>query len=163
MQFWPQMARKQRGGAPEKVPGGLDQVLYLRAGKDLLAKLEKVHAARNKDAAVTLSKADVARSLIARAVEEDMQQQQRQAKLSGAQEVDRFEEAWTQAILKTCVTDYFASTEAQRLAVFKDLEQAVAERSDIISTAGAHGVEFRHRWPEACRNALLAIWRTPRT
>lgn len=60
--------KKRRGGAPQKVPGGLDRALFVRANEDLLAKLEELRESRSRAAGVTLSKADVARQLIAEAI-----------------------------------------------------------------------------------------------
>jgi hypothetical protein len=62
---------KRTGGAPQKAPGGLDRVLFVRADEDLLKKLEKLQERRSKAAGVTLSQADVVRALVKEAVEKE--------------------------------------------------------------------------------------------
>lgn len=58
---------RKKGGAPQKAPGGLDRALYVRANKELLLQLDRLAERKSKELGVTLSKADVVRSLIVEA------------------------------------------------------------------------------------------------
>lgn len=68
-------APARKGGAPQKVPGGLTRVLYVRANKSLMVKLERVRGARSRTYRVNVSIADVVRALLEEAiVREDVMQ-----------------------------------------------------------------------------------------
>lgn len=63
-------AAPQRGGPPTKAPGGMDKVLFVRTSPDLLAALDAmVDRERRLRPGRTVSRADVARELLYRAVE----------------------------------------------------------------------------------------------
>jgi hypothetical protein len=62
-------APKRKGGAPQKVKGGLDRALFVRANDELLQKLERLQKLRSDAAKVTLSQADVVRALVQEAFE----------------------------------------------------------------------------------------------
>ncbi len=66
-----QPAAKRRGGAPQKAPGGLNRALFIRANDELIGKLERLAKLRGAKAGVVLSMADVARSLIVEAIENE--------------------------------------------------------------------------------------------
>jgi hypothetical protein len=58
-------AQRRAKGTPRKSPTGLDKVLFVRADKRLLDKLEKEWERRcERNPGMVISKADVARSLI---------------------------------------------------------------------------------------------------
>lgn len=60
----------RKGGAPRKVPEGLDKVLFIRTNSELLDKLEELRRQRSsQQRGVVLSTADVARSILWEAIE----------------------------------------------------------------------------------------------
>ena len=60
-----QVDRKRR--APQKAPGGLDRVIYVRAGDDLVQALDAaVKRERARHPGRTISRADVAREALYR-------------------------------------------------------------------------------------------------
>lgn len=70
------MAQKQatvrKGGPPRKAPDGLDKVLFVRANRELLEKLEQLRQQRSaKTHGIVLSTADVARAILWEAIERE--------------------------------------------------------------------------------------------
>ena len=63
--------KERRGGAPRKAEGGLNKVLFVRADEKLLAALDAL-AAEQREAheGRTVSRADVARELLHRALKD---------------------------------------------------------------------------------------------
>lgn len=60
------MTAKRRGGAPQKAPGGLGKVIYVRAWGELVDALDKRTRADRKKTGFSLSRSDVARNILAR-------------------------------------------------------------------------------------------------
>ncbi len=56
--------KKHKGGAPTKVPGGLDRAIYIRADAKTTAKLKAITRALNRSSGRRLSMADAVRWLI---------------------------------------------------------------------------------------------------
>lgn len=57
--------KTQQHGAPPKVAGGLNRVLYIRAGSDLIDALDRVvEKERMARRGVAISRADIARALL---------------------------------------------------------------------------------------------------
>lgn len=61
--------RRRKGGAPRKVPGGLDRVLFVRADQALIDKLENLRLRQSEQSGVVVSMADVARSILRDGIE----------------------------------------------------------------------------------------------
>lgn len=62
------VAAKRGGGAPQKTPGGLKKILYVRAPADLVAALDRRVEADRKSTGFSVSRSDVARTLLTRAL-----------------------------------------------------------------------------------------------
>jgi hypothetical protein len=154
-------APKHKGGAPEKVPGGLRRGLYVRVNADLMGKLDRLTEARSLEAGVTLSKADVARGLIGKAMEAQITDGMRREKLGKMDDVDRMEEAWSQSLMRDHITDYFMASSVRRLDVLREIQRAEKENRDLISDDLPCG-EWRHKWPPGLRKAIVALWSTPK-
>src|SRR5215213_2424693 len=120
----PKHRSKRAGGAPQKVPGGLDRALYVRVNDTVSAELERLTAAKSKAAGVTLSKADVARGLIQTAMGAHLNDEGRREKLEAMSMTDRIEESGSQSLMKEHLTDYFAADDARRAEVSRRLEDA---------------------------------------
>lgn len=58
------MASKKRG-APEKAPGGLTEVLFVRVDRRTLDRLDRMASERGRKAGVQMSRSDLVRLLIA--------------------------------------------------------------------------------------------------
>jgi hypothetical protein len=157
----PKPRSKRAGGAPQKVPGGFDRVLYVRVNASVSAQLERLTAARSKAAGVNLSKADVARSLIQKAMAAQRNDEGRLEKIEAMNMTDRIEESGAQSLMKEHLTDYFAAEDSRRTEVSRRLENATANGVDILAGDIPCG-EWRHKWPPGVRKALLALWRTPK-
>ncbi len=74
------MARKtvgrRKGGAPRKVPDGLNRVLFVRTNQELLDKLEVLRRRRSeRTQGVVLSTADVARAMLWEAIESELEEE----------------------------------------------------------------------------------------
>lgn len=76
-------------------------------------------------------------------------------------EIDRVEESGTQGLLRSHVLEYFAASQARRVQVSEEIERAERENTDIFAGDLPWG-EWRHKWPLAARNAIRALWRTPK-
>ena len=157
----PKKAAKRPGGAPQKVPGGFDRALYVRMNQPLSEQLEKLTEARSEAAGVVLSKADVARGLIQKAMGDHMRDEERNEKLAQMDDTCRIEEGWSQGIMRDHITDYFLASEEKRVEVSSTLEEATRENCDIYTAAIPCG-QWRHKWPPGLRKAILAMWRTPK-
>jgi len=71
------MAQQGRRGAPEKAPGGLNKVLYVRADEQLLDLLDRlVEQERRKHPGRSVSRADVTRELLYKAAGATRQQRE---------------------------------------------------------------------------------------
>ncbi len=68
----PSMTTSNRGRPPTKAPGGLTEVLFVRTNKDLLNQLDQlVDLERERRKGRTISRADLARELLYRAVADE--------------------------------------------------------------------------------------------
>ena len=157
----PKRKSKRAGGAPQKVPGGLDRALYVRVNDTVSAELERLTAAKSKAAGVNLSKADVARGLIQTAMAAHLNDEARREKLEAMSMTDRIEEGGSQSLMKEHLTDYFAADDTRRAEVSRRLEDATGQCVDILAGNIPCG-EWRHKWPPGVRKAILALWRTPK-
>jgi len=157
----PKRRSKRAGGAPQKVPGGLDRALYVRVSDTVSAELERLTAAKSKAAGVTLSKADVARGLIQTAMGAHLNDEGRREKLEAMSMTDRIEESGSQSLMKEHLTDYFAADDARRAEVSRRLEDATTRCVDILAGNVPCG-EWRQKWPPGVRKAIRALWRTPK-
>jgi hypothetical protein len=61
-------APKNKGGARQKTPGGLKKILYVRAPEDLVAALDRRVDSDRKKTGFSVSRSDVARTLLAKAL-----------------------------------------------------------------------------------------------
>lgn len=62
---------KKRGGAPQKTPGGLKKILYVRAPADLVAALDRRVDVERKATGFSVSRSDVARTLLTKALSDE--------------------------------------------------------------------------------------------
>lgn len=76
-------------------------------------------------------------------------------------EVDQLEEAWSQSIIRHHMTEYFAADDVRRKEVAQTIDEAELSNSDVFSEI-LPGGSWRHRWPAGVRNAVRALWRTPK-
>lgn len=66
-------AHATKGGSRKSKPDGFDKVLYVRADKALLDKLEEMRRQRSaRNRGITLSTADVARSILWEAIDREI-------------------------------------------------------------------------------------------
>jgi hypothetical protein len=69
-------AARRSGGAPRKTPDGLNCVLFVRTNQELLDKLEELRRRRSESSrGVVLSTADVARSILWDAIEDELEEE----------------------------------------------------------------------------------------
>lgn len=79
-----------------------------------------------------------------------------------AAEIDKFDANVSTSVISEHIAHYYASTEAKRLAVLLEIEDAERRNHDILASITLPYEQWRLKWPQAARNALLALWRTPR-
>jgi hypothetical protein len=60
--------KRRRRGAPEKVPGGLTKVLFVRCARDLVVRLDRATERESRRVGYRLSRADVIRKLLEEAL-----------------------------------------------------------------------------------------------
>lgn len=86
----------------------------------------------------------------------------KRAKLKAAHtEWDVLETTHTESVFKAHLAEYYRCSEAQRVAYLEEIERAERERCSVIGEGLPCG-EWRLKWPLPARQAILALWRTPR-
>jgi len=78
-------------------------------------------------------------------------------------EWDVIEASITESVLKAHIPVYFSSSEEKRLEALAEMEEAEREQRRIVSSPTLPVGEWNIKlWPAPARQAIIALWRTPR-
>lgn len=83
------------------------------------------------------------------------------ARRAGLGEGGQTDEDVAQRLIREHLLEYFEASEEQRAEVSRDIEEAEARGEDLVAAHLPWG-EWLHKWPLAARNAIRALWRTPK-
>lgn len=76
--------------------------------------------------------------------------------------VDEVERSVTESLLKQSIRAYFSSTEERRLDTIAEILAAELGAFDILVSFAIPWGDWRHKWPEPARKAIIAMWSVPR-